>query len=208
MRAGNRVVVCLALACAWLGCDNPDRSAKAGEDAHGPIETLPQEGGADDKPDADEPRAEGGVPNRADAGLPAVRILRGDPAQQAWWDLTIRGVGLSAHEGRWVSVRVGELDRPPERVAVGLARVIGGTFELAFPQVWEPGLYKLKLVHIDVNDDGRCDSADFIYRDARAARQLTLIVRDPPGADVDGLRLSSRPPAEDCALLEAAWPDG
>jgi hypothetical protein len=53
-----------------------------------------------------------------------------------------------------VTVRIGRRNRPPERLGCGRVRIREGAFELPFPAVWEVGLYKQKLVHIDVAGKG------------------------------------------------------
>jgi hypothetical protein len=119
--------------------------------------------------------AGGATGGSAGDALEPVRVIRGDPAA-TFADLTIRGEGLDASEGKRVLVRLGWPDRPPERLGSGEARVEGGAFELFFPAVWEKYLYKTKLVLIDLDDDGVCDPAkDLMFGDSRADPVDTLV---------------------------------
>ena len=145
----------------------------------------------------------------AGAGLEPVRVIRGDPAEDTWWDLTLQGVGLAAYEGKIVTARIGVPELPPERLGSGQVRIEGGGFSLFFLEVWEGTLYKKKRAYLDVNDNGRCDAgADFVYSDSRGTRtpDFVLTLRDP-GADgaTDDIRPSADP-ASDCAAFNATWP--
>ena len=59
--------------------------------------------------------------------------------------------------------------------------IAGGAFALAFPQVREINVYKVKRVYIDVDADGLCDHArDRVFTDARAhLGSGELVVREP-----------------------------
>jgi hypothetical protein len=144
------------------------------------------------------------------AVVPApVRIIRGDPTK-TFLTLTIEGHGLTALEGRLVSVRIGRPDRPPQRLGSGQARVENGAFAITFPDVWECCLYKRKLVFIDMDDDGMCTVADKAYSDSRPADQgtvltvLTLAGSVPP--DPDPIRVAPDVAAF-CQLWAMPWPD-
>jgi hypothetical protein len=136
-----------------------------------------------------------------------VRVIRGDPATAEWWDLTIRGEQFGEFEGKTVTVRVGSLDWPPERLGSAKALITRGAFELRFPQVWEANLYKLKAAFIDSDDDGLCDpaSGDLVFQDARATPHFVLSLQNGP----DQLQLDmpeSYDPDKTCSYLNAAWP--
>jgi hypothetical protein len=147
-----------------------------------------------------------------DAGAPSwalepVRVIRGDPDQSTWWDLTLQGVDLAAYEGKTVTARVGDPERSPERLGSGQARVQAGSFSLFFSEVWETALYKYKRVYVDVNEDGSCDAAaDLVFHDARGTPDFVLMVREP-GADRARADLPlSRNPEADCAVFNSTWP--
>jgi hypothetical protein len=132
-------------------------------------------------------------------------VIRGDPTEKAWSDLTILGVALEAYEGKIVTVRMGWPDRPPERLGSGQARIEGGAFELLFPKVWESSLYKLKLVYIDVDGDRSCDPVkDLLFADFRAVLTPVLTVRGS-GAHQSAEFFASTEPGY-CALFNADWP--
>jgi hypothetical protein len=157
----------------------------------------------------------GGIGGDAgDAGAPGsvlapVRVIRGDPEQWTWWDLTLQGVELAAYEGKIATARIGDPKRAPERLGSGQARVEAGEFSLFLPDVWEEALYKDKRAYLDVNENGRCDTgADLVFHDARATPDFVLTLRasdantDPGRTD---LRRSTDPEA-DCAVFNATWP--
>jgi hypothetical protein len=79
--------------------------------------------------------------------------IRGGDSNEFYFDLEIGGQGLTALEGRVVTVRIG--DPPLARLASGQVRVVGGSFALSLPQVLEGGLYKTKIIHFDLDGDGR-----------------------------------------------------
>ena len=140
-----------------------------------------------------------------DSKLEPIRVIRGDPEQTVWWDLTIRGVALDEYEGKIATVRLGSPNRPPERLGSGQATIQGGGFELSFPQVWEYSLYKVKLVYIDVDGNGSCDAAsDPLFADARGAQSAELTVRGSgPRENGDFSRSEG---AEYCAQFNSDWP--
>jgi hypothetical protein len=159
----------------------------------------------------------GGVTRGGAAGGPSVEpgdegepvtVIRGDP-EASFADLKIRGVALDRHEGEFVTVKIGMPERPPERLGSGRARIREGTFELSFPGVWEDGLYKQKLVHIDVDGDGTCTAVrDRLFQDSRGANTPELIVR---GAGERGqndiAEAESLSEAESlCNIVNAGWP--
>jgi hypothetical protein len=115
---------------------------------------------------------EGGAPGDP---FEPVSVIRGGPGE--YWDLTIRGEGLDAYDGRRVLVRIGDPERAPERLGSGDALIASGTFELVFPAVWETGLYKVKLALIDVDGDRACDlSVDRLFNDSRGSPAEVLVV--------------------------------
>jgi hypothetical protein len=140
--------------------------------------------------------------------IDSVTVIRGEPGE-SFSSITIRGVELDAHEGSMVSVRIGMPDRPPERLGKGSARIRDGAFELVFPAVWEDGLYKRKLVHIDVDADGTCAaSRDRLFRDSRGAFASELVVRGSGAISQHDLpELDSAADAEQaCEVINAQWP--
>lgn len=147
---------------------------------------------------------DGGAPSSM---LEPVRVIRGDPEQSSWWDLTLQGVELAGYEGKIVTARIGDPERAPERLGSGQARVEGAEFSLFFPQVWEESLYKYKRVYLDVNENGSCDAgADLVFHDARATPDFVLTLRAPAESpERTDLRQSSDPEA-DCAVFNATWP--
>lgn len=141
-----------------------------------------------------------------DAGLPieSVRIIRGDP-NETFVSLTLFGNGLTEHEGKDVHVRLGRPDRPPERLATGYTRIVDGAFRLAFPDSNELGLYKERLVFIDVDSDGTCSDADSVHGDWRALLEdavLSLSDSTPSGT------LDAIPPTSGrCDVFNEPWPE-
>ena len=108
---------------------------------------------------------DGGAPGTT---LEPVRVIRG--GSDAYWDLIIQGEGLDEYNGTRVLVRVGNPDRPPERLGSGEALIDDGAFQLVFSAVWETNLYKTKLALIDVDGDRACDlSVDRLFGDSRAS---------------------------------------
>jgi hypothetical protein len=105
------------------------------EDAADTVDSGPLDSSADG-PAADT------APDGGD--LQPIRVIRGASDRATWFDLTLVGSGLGAHEGAVVSARIGHPDRPPERLGSGQARITGGAFQLLFPDVLEPDLYKAK----------------------------------------------------------------
>jgi hypothetical protein len=148
-----------------------------------------------------------------DAVVPApVRIIRGGPTITTWLTLTIEGHGLTALEGRLVSVRIGMPDRPPERLGSGQARVENGAFAITFPDVWETGgIYKQKLVFIDMDADGVCTEADKTYSDYRAANEDTVLTLPGSMPPVPRLELRELQTVAEvaafCQLWAMPWPD-
>lgn len=153
-----------------------------------------------DPPDGrtqDEPRDATAEPSGT---LQTVRIIRGEPTQTTWFDLTLVASGLEEYDGAVVNVRIGSPDRPPERLGSGQARIAGGAFEMSFPDVLEPGLYKFKRFFIDVNGNGSCDTGEPVYSNARAATaDLTLAITPGP----TWIPRDGRP----CADLSLPWPE-
>lgn len=157
------------------------------------------------------PDASGSPPETPDGGLPddpleAVTVIRG--GAQSYWDLTVRGVALDGYEGKRVTVRIGQPQILGERIGAAQSRVTNGRFELFFPQVWEAGLYKSKLVYIDVDGDRWCTGADVVFRDFRAAQVPELIVRGRGSWEVttDFSRSASLDLVRDCAYFNITWP--
>ena len=140
--------------------------------------------------------------------LEPVRVIRGDPTRQDWWDLTVLGAELQAYEGKVVTLRIGDPDAALERLGSGQARIESGSFELAFPAVWEPALYKNKRAFIDTNANGRCDpTIDAVFADARGARSDVLTIQLDATLAPE-LFPASQSPAADCDALNVSWPVG
>src|SRR5262245_22910610 len=141
-----------------------------------------------------------------DAMPASVRIIRGDPAITDWVTLTIEGHGLTALEGRLVGARIGNPERPPERLGSGEARVENGAFSLTFPDVWEPGgTYKQKVIVVDTDADGACTAADLVCLDSRASEfnqlDVTLTLPGSVPLAASDLQLYPSPfPTETCQL--------
>jgi hypothetical protein len=75
--------------------------------------------------------------------------------------------------------------------------------------VWEDGLYKQKLVHLDLDGDGTCSAlSDRLFQDARAASAPELIVRGSGDrGQHDIAQVESPSEAEPlCAVVNAEWP--
>lgn len=125
--------------------------------------------------------------------MEGVQIIRGDPGLTLWTDLTIEGSGLSVPDGTWVIVQVGTPERPPERLGYAETRVAGGAFSVHFPDIWEPGLYKKKVVLVDLDGDGACDRGELVFLDQRAS------------AVDETIGLGDFEPAT-CAEVIADWP--
>jgi hypothetical protein len=143
-----------------------------------------------------------------DAGAPLepVRVIRGDSAQQSWWDLSVRGAALQAFEGMIATVRIGDPGAPPERLGSGQARIEAGAFALTFPAVWEATLYKHKRAFIDTDGNGHCDAQlDAVFADQRGARVDSLTLQQG-GTNSPEFFPTSSEPAADCAALNVVWP--
>ena len=118
--------------------------------------------------------------------LEPVRIRGGDP-HDLYLDFETSGEGLASLEGRVVTVRLG--DPPINRLASAQARVVDGRFALSLPQTLEAGLYKTKIVHFDVDGDGRCGPGDQVWVDRSSSQSAPgVVVRlFGPGATGTGL---------------------
>lgn len=148
---------------------------------------------------------QGGAGAASQPTLEPVRVVRGDPMEKGWWDLSVRGVALDEYEGKVATVRLGMPDRPPERLGSGQARVEAGAFELFFPEVWESSLYKSKLVYIDVDGNGSCDPVnDRLFANFRADLTPELTVRGSGAPERADFYPSADPSY--CALFNSDWP--
>lgn len=86
-------------------------------------------------------------------------------------------------------------DRPPERLGRAVTEAHDGAFPVvAFPDVWELGLYKRKVVLVDLDGDGACGAGDTVLTDYSAS------VEDVAMTTADFF------PSE-CADFVADWPD-
>jgi hypothetical protein len=140
---------------------SPDADMGAGDAADAVADAL-------DAPDANGPRDDaadaGDSSGDATDGSDALRPLRPvhvvTPADGGMRGADIRfvGSGLDAFEGRAVLVRVDY----PDTVHIhgwGEARIIGGAFDLLLPGALVQN-YNPKVVLIDLNDDGLCESGE------------------------------------------------
>ncbi|HTM22689.1 MAG TPA: hypothetical protein VL172_19335 [Kofleriaceae bacterium] len=128
-----------------------------------------------------------------DGGGGDVTIIRGAPDQADWLDLTIDATAVDAAEGTPVLVQIGIPDRAPERLGSAELAVEGGGFHVTFPDVWELGLYKQKVVVIDNDGDGGCGAGDSVRADFSAGLEDTTLT----WANLQ---------AADCELYVADWP--
>jgi hypothetical protein len=138
----------------------------------------------------------------------AITIIRGDPTTAEWLTVTIDGRGLVDLEGRVATARIGVPDRPPERLAFGQVRIVDGAFTMTFPDVWEYGLYKQKLLFIDVDGDGACvPGIDRAYADWRAGSSdlvLTVAGSMPPAQP--NTEMPAAFSDSDCTVHNQPWP--
>ena len=127
----------------------------------------------------------------------SIRIIRGDPATAEWLTVTIEGRGLVDLDGRIATARIGTPAFPPDRLAFGQVRIVDGAFTMTFPDAWEYGFYKQKLLFIDVDGDGACvPGIDRAYADWRAG-----------GGDLVLTVAGSMPPAQPDTEMMAAFSD-
>jgi len=140
----------------------------------------------------------------ADGGPPddGVEIIRGAEGA-AWIDVTLAGEGLDVPAGTTVIMEIGIPDRAPERLGHAVTHVEAGAFSVAFPSVWESGLYKQKLVLLDLDDDGQCDDGEPLLADYSASEQARTLTARPPG---EGGFLWGDFAAGECADFVADWP--
>jgi hypothetical protein len=124
--------------------------------------------------------------------LEPVRIRGGD-ANQTYFDLEITGDGLASIEGRLVTVRLG--DPPLQRLTSAQTRVIDGKFAFSLPQTLEVGLYKTKIIHFDVDGDGRCGAGDQVWVDRSSSWSTPGVVIRRFGSDGAGIRMVGSPSA-------------
>jgi hypothetical protein len=210
----------VVLSLSVLGCSGSrvtsgDGSAGGAAGKGGSSETAGAGGRAGTGGSAPGGEGGGGSTGRGGAGSPPLEPtrIRGGDANEHYYDLEIGGQGLVSLEGRVVTVRIG--DPPLVRLASGQARVVGGSFSLTLPQVLEDGLYKTKIIHFDVDGDGRCGPGDQAWIDRSSslnAPGLATRMFEPDGA---GVRLSgsnvgagvvSAPDAEVCRRIEICGP--
>lgn len=176
------------------------QSAASQPDAQVVDAAPPDAGAAEDVVEVHDSPEDGGTP------LEPVRVIRGDPAQQEWWDLSVRGAALQAFEGMIATVRIGDPSAPPERLGSAQARIEGGAFALTFPAVWEAARYKYKRAFIDTDGNGRCDAdVDAVFADQRGAR-IDALTLQPDATSTPAIFPASREPAADCAALNVVWP--
>jgi hypothetical protein len=180
------------------GCGN-DAEGLAREGAAGGLPQSPTH------PSASEADGSMGVPD-AEALLQPTRVIRGDPDQAEWWDLRLFDERLAEFEGKVVRARIGDPDRPPERLGSGEAVILNGAFSMVFVQVWEAPLYKRKLLFVDVNDNGSCDpGVDRVFQDYRGVPDLELSLQNGERSELD-MPVSSDTEA-DCLVLSSTWPE-
>lgn len=102
-----------------------------------------------------------------DPGGPEVSIIRGDPAD-GWIDLRISGDGIAAPDGTAVIVQIGSPEALTERLGRAVLALDGGAFAIDLPDVSEPGLYKRKIVLVDLDGDRACGSGEPMFADYSA----------------------------------------
>jgi hypothetical protein len=98
---------------------------------------------------------------------PDVSIIRGDPAEE-WIDLRISGDGIDAPDGTAVIVQIGTPESATERLGLAVLALDGGAFAIDLPDVSEPGLYKRKIVLVDLDGDGACGSGEPMFANSSA----------------------------------------
>jgi hypothetical protein len=138
-----------------------------------------------------------------DSADPQVTIIRGDDDTD-WLDLTIEAYGLDAPDGTPVLIQLGMPHRPPERLATASFPLVNGAFTVHFPQVWELGLYKQKVIHLDLDADGACTDADLVVVDFSASVSDTTLTLTPaiPGSILWGDFFLA-----DCDVVDPDWPE-
>ena len=132
-----------------------------------------------------------------------VDIIRGEDSE-TWLDLTVAGQSIVAADDTPVIIQIGMPDRPPERLGHAVALLANGGFSVDFPAVWEYGLYKKKVILVDVDGDGRCGEADTILVDYSASVEDRVMTAVAP-AEAGGLWGDFFAAA--CADFVADWPD-
>jgi hypothetical protein len=138
-----------------------------------------------------------------DSADPQVTIIRGDDDTD-WLDLTIDAYGLDIPDGTPVLIQLGMPDRPPERLATASFPLVSGAFTVHFPQVWELGLYKQKIIHFDLDADGACTEADLVVADFSAAVSDTTLALTPA---IPGRVLLGDFFLADCDFVDPDWPE-
>jgi hypothetical protein len=131
-----------------------------------------------------------------------VEIIRGADGE-TWLDLTIAGQDLNIADGNTVVIQIGTPDFAPERLGHAVTQLAGGGFSVDFPDVWEHGLYKKKVIFFDLDDDGACDGTETVLVDFSASlddRVLTATAPLEPGGIWGDFFLGT------CAELVADWP--
>ena len=112
-----------------------------------------------------------------DAG--EVDIIRGEDGE-TWLDLTVAGQDIGAGDGTVVIIQIGMPDRPPERLGHAVTHLANGGFSVDFPSVWEYGLYKKKVILVDVEGDGGCGEGDTIHVDYSASLEDRVMTAVAP----------------------------
>jgi hypothetical protein len=139
----------------------------------------------------------------AEGGLEPIRTAHCDSDQGMYYALEIEGQGFTDLDGRVVTVRIGRPNTPfYECLGSAQVRVESGAFSLHLPPVLEDGLYKQKLVHIDVDGDGTCSPADVMFENASSAFSSPFVWRLGP-TSIDKVAPDSF--ARSCDVLRN-WP--
>jgi hypothetical protein len=103
-------------------------------------------------------------------GLEPVRTSHCDADQAIYFALEIEGQGFTGLDGRIVTVRIGRsVASFSECLGSAQVRVDNGSFSLRMPPILEDGLYKQKLLHIDIDGDGTCTAADVMFENFSSA---------------------------------------
>jgi hypothetical protein len=94
------------------------------------------------------------------ARLEPIRVTPGtrDAGSTMYADVRFVGVGLDQYEGLVVTFRIGS-ETGTWPLGSGQVRIVNGAFDVLFHEVLPP-TYQLKVAHIDLDGNGRCEAGD------------------------------------------------